>query len=72
MSFLRLKNVEIGYSLPKSWVEKVRLKKLRIYVCGNDLLTFSGFKLWDPEIDTNTGLRYPGMKSVVFGIDLNF
>ena len=72
MSFLRLKNVEIGYSLPKSWVEKVRLKKLRIYVSGNDLLTFSGFKLWDPEIDTNTGLRYPGMKSVVFGIDLNF
>ncbi len=72
MSFLRLKNVEIGYSLPKSWVEKVRLKKLRVYVSGNDLLTFSGFKLWDPEIDTNTGLRYPGMKSVVFGIDLNF
>ena len=72
MSFLRLKNIEIGYSLPKSWVEKVRLKKLRIYVSGNDLLTFSGFKLWDPEIDTNTGLRYPGMKSVVFGIDLNF
>ncbi len=72
MSFLRLKNVEIGYSLPKSWIEKIRLKKLRVYVSGNDLLTFSPFDMWDPEIDTATGLRYPGMKSVVFGIDLNF
>lgn len=72
MSFLRLKNIEIGYTLPKSWVDKIRLKSLRVYVSGNDLLTFSGFKLWDPELDTTTGLRYPGMKSVVFGIDLNF
>lgn len=72
MSFLRLKNVEVGYTLPKSWTDKIHLKSLRVYASGNDLLTFTGFKLWDPEIDTNTGLRYPSMKSIVFGIDLNF
>ena len=72
MAFLRLKNIELGYSLPKSVVEKMHLSSLRFYVSGNDLLTFSGFKLWDPEISTTTGLRYPTMKSVQFGIDLKF
>lgn len=72
MSFLRLKNIEIGYSLPKEWCEKIHLNNLRFYVGGYDLFTISGFKMWDPEIDTTTGLRYPTMKSVQLGIDLNF
>lgn len=72
MSFLRLKNIELGYSLPKAWTDKMHLKGLRVFVSGNDLVTFSGFKLWDPELDTRTGLKYPTMKSVQFGIDLNF
>ena len=50
----------------------MHLKGLRVFVSGNDLVTFSGFKLWDPELDTRTGLKYPTMKSVQFGIDLNF
>ncbi len=72
MSFLRLKNIELGYSLPKAWTDKMHLRGLRVFVSGNDLVTFSGFKLWDPELDTRTGLKYPTMKSVQFGIDLNF
>jgi TonB-linked SusC/RagA family outer membrane protein len=72
MAFLRLKNIELGYSLPKSVVEKIHLGGLRFYVSGNDLFTISGFKLWDPELDTTTGLRYPTMKSVQFGLDLKF
>ena len=72
MSFLRLKNIELGYSLPKAWTDKMHLRGLRVFVSGNDLVTFSGFKLWDPELDTSTGLKYPTMKSVQFGIDLNF
>lgn len=72
MSFLRLKNIELGYNLPKAWVQAMHLSGLRFYVGGYDLLTFSGFKLWDPELDTRTGLRYPTMKSVQFGLDLKF
>ncbi len=72
MSFLRCKVIELGYSLPKSIVSKAGLKSTRVYVSGNDLFYFSKFKLWDPELNTTDGLKYPGMKSVMFGIDINF
>ena len=72
MSFLRLKTIELGYSLPKSVTSKMHLNGLRAYVSGNDLFYFSGWKLWDPELSTSNGLRYPGQKSVMFGIDFKF
>ena len=71
-SFLRLKNFEIGYTLPKKLLGKNFIRSLRFYVAANNLLTFCNFKLWDPELNTNTGLRYPAMRSVMFGVDLNF
>ena len=48
-SFLRLKNLEIGYTLPISLIGKSFVRSLRFYVSANNLLTFSKFKLWDPE-----------------------
>lgn len=72
MSFLRLKTIELGYSLPKDIVKKIHASNIRFYVSGNDLFYFSKFKLWDPELNTGNGLQYPGMRSVMFGIDLNF
>lgn len=72
MSFLRLKTVEIGYNLPESAARKILLKGLRVYVSGNNLFYFSKFKLWDPELATADGLRYPGMKSVILGLDIKF
>ena len=72
MSFFRCKTIELGYSLPTAVVKKAGLKSTRLYVSGNDLFYFSPFKLWDPEISTSSGLRYPDMKSVMFGIDINF
>jgi len=72
MSFLRCKLVEIGYTLPKGMVNKAGIKSTRIYVSGNDLFYFSKFKMWDPELNTGDGLKYPGMRSVMFGIDINF
>ncbi|MBB4034262.1 TonB-linked SusC/RagA family outer membrane protein [Dysgonomonas hofstadii] len=72
MSFLRCKVIELGYSLPKSIVSKASLKSVRVYVSGNDLFYFSKFKMWDPELNTSDGLKYPGMRSVMFGIDINF
>lgn len=72
MSFLRCKVIELGYTLPKNIIGKVGLKSTRVYVSGNDLFYFSKFKMWDPELNTSDGLKYPGMRSVMFGIDINF
>lgn len=72
MSYLRLKTVEIGYTLPKSALEKMHAKNFRISVSGNNLLCFSQFKLWDPELDSNDGLRYPQMRSVMMGLEIGF
>lgn len=69
---MRLKNLEIGYFLPKVVNNKMHTKSIRIYLSGNNLLCFSPFKLWDPELNTGDGLQYPAMRSVMVGIDLNF
>ncbi len=72
MSFLRCKTIEVGYTLPKAWVEHIYAKNCRIYVSGNNLFCFSGFKLWDPELGTSNGLQYPLNRSVMFGLDISF
>ncbi len=70
-SFLRLKSVEFGYSLPQKLIRKLGLSTLRIYVSGTNLLTFSKFKLWDPEMGAN-GLGYPIQKVYNMGMNINF
>ncbi|MDR2003084.1 MAG: TonB-dependent receptor [Prevotella sp.] len=68
-SFLRLKSVEIGYALPA--VEKLFIKNARVYVTLENLLYFSSFKLWDPEVGSN-GLGYPINRRFNVGLLLNF
>jgi TonB-linked SusC/RagA family outer membrane protein len=70
-TFLRLKSVELGYSLPARIASKIYMSNLRVYVSGTNLLTFSKFKLWDPEMAGN-GLGYPVQKVFNFGIQLSF
>ena len=72
MRFFSLMSLDLVFSLPKMITEKIHSKSVRFYVSGNNLFCFSPFKLWDPELDTDTGLRYPAMRSVMFGVDLNF
>ena len=72
MSFLRLKNAELGYTLPKKWVRKAGLGTVRIYLQGVNLLTFSSFKLWDPELESSYGNVYPLTRNVSLGLNLNF
>lgn len=67
-SFLRLKQVEIGYALPKRIQQKLHTSNLRIYVNASNLLSFSKFKLWDVEMGGN-GLGYPIQR--VFNLGLN-
>lgn len=68
---LRLKSLEIGYSLPQRIIKKTPLSSLRIYVSGMNLLCFSSFDLWDPEMGDN-GLGYPLQRVYNLGINLSF
>ncbi|MDO5969854.1 TonB-dependent receptor [Flavivirga aquimarina] len=70
-AFMRLKSVEIGYTLPEKLLSKAKLTKCRFYASGINLLTFSRFKLWDPEMGGN-GLAYPIQKVINFGVQMSF
>lgn len=70
-SYLRLKTVEVGYTLPTQLVNKVHFNTVRIFFVGTDLLTWSAFKLWDPEMGSTDGKRYPLSKNLSLGISVN-
>ena len=72
MSFLRFKNAELGYTLPKQITKKAGISALRIYLQGVNLLTFSDFKLWDPELESSYGNVYPLTRNISLGLNLNF
>lgn len=61
-SFLKLKNAEVGYTL-RGW---------RFYVSGQNLLTFSPFDYWDPEMGSGSGLKYPTQRVINFGVQVTF
>ena len=75
-SFLRLRNIQLGYNLPSDLLEKVKLSGVRIYVTANNIFTLTGYRGFDPEIGTNdwildTGIDkgyYPSNKTVGGGI----
>lgn len=75
-SFLRLKNVQLGYTLPKAWVNKIGIQNLHLYVSGQNLLNFNKFyKGWDPENEIGTGdapSYYPINKIISFGLNVKF
>ncbi len=70
-SFLRLKNVEMGYTFTKGLVKKIGLSNLRLYGSGTNLLTWSAFKTWDVEMAGN-GLGYPVQRVYNMGIQVSF
>ena len=70
-SFLRLKSVELGYKVPDKYTRRAHITNLRIYASGTNLLTFSKFKLWDPEM-AGDGMRYPVQRVYNLGIQLSF
>ncbi len=72
MSFLRLKNLEIGYSLPKKWADRSFISGARVFLRGSNLLTFSNFKFWDPELNSSDGAKYPLMMSISGGLEFKF
>jgi TonB-linked SusC/RagA family outer membrane protein len=70
--YIRLKQAELGYTLPKKWLAVAGLKHARIYTNGLNLFTLSQFKLWDAESKSSNGLYYPIQRIFNFGIEVNF
>lgn len=76
-SFLRLKSVELGYTVPSKLTSRAKMTNMRIYCNGTNLLTFSKFKLWDPELGGNrdangNGMGYPIQKVFNMGLQVSF
>lgn len=69
--YLRLKNIDIGYSLPKQLLSSLHLENVRFYISGQNLITWSSFKLWDPELGSSEGEAYPITKSVTAGVQIS-
>lgn len=69
-SFLRLKSLEVGYTLPKKFVSKIKVDNLRVYVNGTNLFTLDSFKVADPEVGSLTA--YPLQRMINFGVNLTF
>lgn len=70
-SYLRFKTLEIGYTLPKAWTNKIHFGDIRLYFLGNNLAVWDSLKLWDPEIGSEDGMRYPLNKTYTLGITVN-
>ncbi|QHT65526.1 TonB-dependent receptor [Rhodocytophaga rosea] len=83
-SYTRLKTITLGYSLPNVLVNKLKLQRVRIYATGQNLLTFTDYNGWDPEVNadfiasgSNIGLgtdfySAPQPRTITFGINLGF
>ncbi|MCH5596438.1 TonB-dependent receptor [Niabella ginsengisoli] len=70
-SYMRLKTVDAGYTFPKVFTNRMGIKTMRLYLLGTNLLTFSKFKLWDPEMNSTNGQQYPLAKTITMGLTLN-
>ena len=71
-SFLRLKNVELGYNLPQKWLKTVNISKIRAYVNGNNLLTWKKYPINTIDPETTTSLTYPITRMVNIGLNVVF
>lgn len=87
VAYLRLKNLQIGYNLPEAWVKKVHLKKVGVYISGENLFTWSPLYKYTKDINVSNigasdtdltssnsgdGYNYPMMKSVSLGLNITF
>jgi hypothetical protein len=72
IDFVRLKTADFGYNLPKTLLKTIGFKSARVYVQGLNLLYWSPFKLWDPELNTSNGTAYPNIRTLTLGVQANF
>lgn len=71
-SYLRLKNIELGYNMSSNWVKSLHLSTIRLYIQGENLHTWDKVKFWDPEVTGRSGSRYPISSTYTFGLNVTF
>lgn len=72
-AFMRIKQITVGYSLPKRWINKIKVQQLRFYVNTVNPFTFSDYEPgFDPEVSNTNGSFFPIMKTTTVGINLKF
>ena len=72
-NFVRLRNVNLSYSLPSTLTESLKIASLRVFVQGQNLLTFTDFRGFDPELSGNLiGSQYPALRTVTLGVNVGF
>lgn len=71
-SFLRLKNMELGYTLPERFLSKVGVKALRVYVSGQNLFVWDNLRITHIDPEQNNSYGYPITKNVTLGLNINF
>jgi len=69
-AYLRFKTLEIGYSIPKTIVNRWHINNLRIHFIGSNLFVWDSLKLWDPELGSGNGMAYPITKSFTAGLTI--
>ncbi|MDD3079947.1 MAG: TonB-dependent receptor [Paludibacter sp.] len=70
--YLRLKNLEFGYNFPRTLVQSLHATNMRLGFIGQNLMVFSPFKWWDPELSSSNGAKYPLSKTFSFNFTINF
>jgi TonB-linked SusC/RagA family outer membrane protein len=70
--FVRLRNVNVSYTLPQSWANTVKLQTIRLYAQGQNLATWTDFRGFDPEVSTGSliGAQYPALRTITFGLNI--
>jgi hypothetical protein len=71
-AYLRLRSVELGYTIPKSISNNMRLQGLRVYANANNVFTWSDIKNFDPENSNPRGWAYPQLRIFNFGATVQF
>ena len=72
-SYLRLKNLQLGYTLPSKWTEKIKMSRCRIYFSANNLFTLTGYTGYDPEVGGGVDYgNYPQSRTFMLGLNINF
>ncbi|WP_346319167.1 TonB-dependent receptor [Chitinophaga sp. YIM B06452] len=71
-AYLRLKNIELGYTLPQRITRWAHINSARFYLMGFNLMVWDHLGLWDPELGSGNGMNYPPAKTITGGLTINF
>ena len=72
-AYLRLKNLQLGYTFPKEWTQKIKMSRCRIYLSGSNLFTATRYTGYDPEVGGGVDYgNYPQSRTFMVGLNINF